>query len=69
MWIHAWRVGQLSHWLDSARGEQDNAGVLELDEAELESTEEVVEIIAEETVLDIPPPVTEDDAVELVDLD
>ncbi|MDE0708249.1 MAG: hypothetical protein OSB33_04800, partial [Candidatus Poseidoniales archaeon] len=69
MWIHAWRVGQLSHWLDSARGEQDNAGVLEVDEAELESTEEVIEIIAEETVLDIPPPVTEDDAVELVDLD
>ena len=61
MWIHAWRVGQLSHWLDSARDEQDGESVLEVDEVEMESTEKVAEITLEDTVLDIPPPVTADE--------
>ena len=69
MWIHAWRIGQLSRWLDSARDEQDN----EYGESE---TEEQEEEVAEETTppveveeLDIPSPVTEDDEIELIDLD
>lgn len=68
MWIHAWRIGQLSRWLDSERG--DTAGedvVTEFDEEDEEI--EDVEETSEEIDLDIPPPVTENDDVELVDLD
>ena len=66
MWIHAWRIGQLSRWLDSAREDVEEGGVAdESDEEELEEVEET----SEEIVLDIPPPVTENDEVELVDLD
>jgi hypothetical protein len=69
MWIHAWRIGQLSRWLDSARSEQEN-------EEDGGETEEHEEEVVEETTppveveeLDIPSPVTEDDEIELIDLD
>jgi len=68
MWIHAWRIGQLSRWLDSAREDNEEEDVVaESDEDEVE-IEDVEETTAE-TELDIPPPVTENDDVELVDLD
>jgi hypothetical protein len=69
MWIHAWRIGQLSRWLDSARDVENdvegNAATEEQEEEVVEDTTPHVEI--EE--LDIPSPVTEDDEIELVDLD
>jgi len=69
MWIHAWRIGQLSRWLDSARDEQENEEV-ESEEESDEVDEETVETIEEEEFeLEIPAPVTEDDEIELVDLD
>ena len=69
MWIHAWRIGQISRWLDSARDEQED------DEREDEPEEQEDEVVVEKTPpvdleeLDIPSPVTEDDEIELVDLD
>ena len=68
MWIHAWRIGQISRWLDSERedGEEDDV-VTESDEDEVDV--EDVEETSEEIELEIPPPVTENDDVELVDLD
>ena len=72
MWIHAWRIGQLSRWLDTAREEQDE-GDDELDsDVSDEDEEDVVEevgVTLDETEIDIPPPITTDDDVELVDLD
>ena len=69
MWIHAWRIGQLSRWLDTARDEQVDEEV-EADESDDKVVEETVEPLEEEEVeLDIPAPVTEEDDVELVDLD
>ena len=69
MWIHAWRIGQLSRWLDTARDEQVDEEV-EADDSDDKVVEETVEPIEEEEVeLDIPAPVTEEDDVELVDLD
>ena len=70
MWIHAWRIGQLSRWLDSARDDQDR-DESKAEEAEVD-VEEIVEVVAppvEVEELDIPTPVTEDDEIELVDLD
>jgi hypothetical protein len=77
MWIHAWRIGQLSRWLDSARedlGESDNQ--VEDDHHEDasedhddEDTEDTESDVGNEIQLDIPPPVTAEDVVELVDLD
>jgi len=75
MWIHAWRIGQLSRWLDTARDEQEDEEDEEDEEIESEEqNDEVVEettetIEEEEFELDIPAPVTEDDEIELVDLD
>ena len=67
MWIHSWRIGQLARWLDTAREELD---VETEDEVVPEDVEEKIEEpIQEEIALDIPPPVTTDDEVELVDLD
>ena len=69
MWIHAWRIGQLSRWLDTARDEQEDEEVEseeendEVDEGTADTIEE------EESELDIPAPVTEEDEIELVDLD
>ena len=69
MWIHSWRIGQLARWIDSER---------ELDEEDDGESEEVVEESEEvkdepieeaEVELDIPAPITEDDEIELVDLD
>ena len=69
MWIHAWRIGQLSRWLDTARDEQEDEEV-ESEEQNDEVVEETTETIEEEEFeLDIPAPVTEDDEIELVDLD
>ena len=68
MWIHSWRIGQLSHWLDSARDEAEGEDVVTQSDEEEEEIEDVEET-PEETELDIPPPVTENDDVELVDLD
>jgi len=69
MWIHAWRIGQLDQWLDSAREE------IEDDEEELddELAEENLEQDGDETAdveildedLDIPDPITEDDFFDL----
>ncbi|MEE2748228.1 MAG: hypothetical protein VX473_07185 [Candidatus Thermoplasmatota archaeon] len=72
MWIHAWRIGQLSRWLDDARDEQEKNE--EGDDSEDDDTELVEEEVPQEPIeeidLDIPPPITsEDDEVELVDLD
>ena len=67
MWIHAWRIGQLSRWLDMARDEQED-DLSETEEPENEVAEEAPEPVEIEE-LDIPAPVTEDDEVELVDLD
>ena len=68
MWIHAWRIGQISRWLDSEREDSEEEDVVtESDEEEVEI--EDVEETSEEAELDIPPPVTENDDVELVDLD
>jgi hypothetical protein len=70
MWIHAWRIGQLSRWLDSTREESDNENVDE-DETE-DDIEDIVDDEVgneQEIVLDIPPPVIEDDEIELVELD
>ena len=67
MWIHAWRIGQLSRWLDSAGDDSEEDQTVE--ESDDEDTEEFVEDSPEEIELDIPPPVTENDDVELVDLD
>ena len=67
MWIHAWRIGQLSRWLDSAGDDSEEDETVE--ESDDEDTEEFVEEPPEEIELDIPPPVTENDDVELVDLD
>ena len=69
MWIHAWRIGQLSRWLDTARDEQEDEEVEseeENDEVD-EGTGDTIE--EEEPELDIPAPVTEEDEIELVDLD
>ncbi len=69
MWIHAWRIGQLSRWLDTARDEQEDEEV-ESEEQNDEVVEETTETIEEEEFeLDIPAPVTEEDEIELVDLD
>ncbi len=69
MWIHAWRIGQLSRWLDTARDEQEDEEV-ESEEENDEVDEETAETIEEEEPeLDIPAPVTEEDEIELVDLD
>ena len=69
MWIHSWRIGQLDRWIDSERelyeeddGESEEV-VEESEEVEDESIDEV------EIELDIPTPITEDDEIELVDLD
>ena len=67
MWIHAWRIGQLSRWLDSAG--EDSEEDEHVEESDDVDTEEFVEDSPEEIELDIPPPVTENDDVELVDLD
>ena len=67
MWIHAWRIGQLSRWLDSTGDDSEEDETVE--ESDDEDTEEFVEEPPEEIELDIPPPVTENDDVELVDLD
>ncbi len=67
MWIHAWRIGQLSRWLDSARDEQED-DLNDTEEQEDEIAEEAPEPVEVEE-LDIPAPVTEDDGIELVDLD
>ncbi len=66
MWIHAWRIGQLSRWLDNARDEHDNEELAPPEEDDaVESESEETE---EDINLDIPPPITtEDDIVELVD--
>jgi hypothetical protein len=76
MWIHAWRIGQISRWLDTAREEQDEVGdeldseVSDEDEADEEDViEEEVAGALDDTELDIPPPITADDDVELVDID
>ena len=72
MWIHAWRIGQLSRWLDTARDEQEDEEdeEVESEEENDEVDEETAEIIEEEEPeLDIPAPVTEEDEIELVDLD
>ena len=72
MWIHAWRIGQLSRWLDTARDEQedDEDEEIESEEQNDEVVEETTETIEEEEFeLEIPAPVTEDDEIELVDLD
>ncbi len=69
MWIHGWRIGQLSRWLDLARDEQEEEC---LDDETEEPEEEVVEDTTppvEVKELDIPSPVTEDDEIELIDLD
>ena len=69
MWIHAWRIGQLSRWLDTARDEQEDEEV-ESEEENDEVDEGTVDTIEEEEPeLDIPAPVTEEDEIELVDLD
>ena len=69
MWIHAWRIGQLSRWLDTARDEQEDEEV-ESEEENDEVDEEAADTIEEEEPeLDIPAPVTEEDEIELVDLD
>ena len=68
MWIHSWRIGQLSHWLDSARDEAEGEDVVAESDEEDEEIEDAEET-TEEIDLDIPPPVTENDDVELVDLD
>ena len=69
MWIHAWRIGQLSRWLDTARDEQEDEEV-ESEEQNDEVVEETTETIEEEEFeLEIPAPVTEEDEIELVDLD
>ena len=67
MWIHAWRIGQLSRWLDSARDEQED-DLNDTEDQEDEIAEEAPEPVEVEE-LDIPAPVTEDDGIELVDLD
>jgi len=72
MWIHAWRIGQLSRWLDTAREEQEEVDD-ELPEEEVAEEEDVLgeelDVALDETEIDIPPPITTDDDVELVDLD
>ena len=69
MWIHAWRIGQLSRWLDTARDELEDEEV-ESEEQNDEVVEETTETIEEEEPeLEIPTPVTEEDEIELVDLD
>ena len=69
MWIHAWRIGQLSRWRDTARDEQEDEEI-ESEEENDEVVEETTETIEEEEFeLEIPAPVTEDDEIELVDLD
>jgi len=67
MWIHAWRIGQLSRWLDLEREDsEEEEMVAGTDEEEEEDMDEEIQ---EEVELEIPPPVTENDDVELVDLD
>ena len=70
MWIHAWRIGQLSRWLDSAReeGEDEDTGD-ESEEEEVGDDDGDGDDAPKEIELDIPPPVTEDEEIELVDLD
>ena len=65
MWIHAWRIGQLSRWLDLERGDSEEEETV----ADTSEDEDLDEEIQEEVELEIPPPVTENDDVELVDLD
>jgi len=77
MWIHAWRIGQLSRWLDSARDDLEESGDhVEGDhhedaseDSEDEVTEDIESDVGNEIQLDIPPPVTTEDDIELVDLD
>ena len=76
MWIHSWRIGQLSRWLDSARDEMEDESEHQGDEEQLDvefdnddTAEDIGGDVENEIQLDIPPPVTEDDEVELVDLD
>ena len=67
MWIHAWRIGQLSRWLDSTREDSEDEEIVE--ESDDDEIEEVLDDTPEDIEIDIPPPVTENDDVELVDLD
>ena len=65
MWIHAWRIGQLDHWLDSARedsriDEEDNVEYTTDEETELDEAASDDEV-DDEFDLDIPEPVIEDD--------
>ena len=77
MWIHAWRIGQLSRWLDSARDDlevsQDHVDDENHEDTSEDDSDEVSEDIEDdvgnEILLDIPPPVTVDDDIELIDLD
>jgi len=69
MWIHSWRIGQLSSWLDSARDEQEEDIDTESNDDFSEPIEEENEVVEAEPEWDIPPPVTEIEEIELVDLD
>lgn len=65
MWIHAWRIGQLDHWLDSARedsriDEEENVEDTTDEETELDDAASDDEV-DDEFDLDIPEPVIEDD--------
>ena len=69
MWIHSWRIGQLARWIDSERelDEEDNGESEDIEDEVEEVQDEPIE--EEEVELDIPAPITEDDEIELVDLD
>jgi hypothetical protein len=68
MWIHAWRIGLLSQWLDSNEHPQEEHPESEEIEDDIVETP-TVHTEDEISELDIPEPVIEDDEIELVDLD
>ena len=63
MWIHAWRIGELDHWLDSAREEievdEDESEEVPVESHEQDNGVSEIEILDED--LDIPDPIIEDD--------
>jgi uncharacterized membrane protein YuzA (DUF378 family) len=69
MWIHAWRIGQLDQWLDSAREEieYDEEGLDEelADENLEQDVDETADVEILDEDLDIPDPITEDDFFDL----
>ena len=69
MWIHAWRIGQLDQWLDSAReeieGDEEELDEELADENLEQDGDEAADVEILDKDLDIPDPITEDDFFDL----